>query len=188
LAFVGALAVATIAALTAQWRLRVQLRSEEQRHLEDLSFQRGETDRAELRMILDALAAPLQRLRSESGGLVLSWLMFADLEGEAKDRADAMLAERVDAFARDIREARGHEQRVRLRLGHEGDDLAEAAADAIDRSSQLEAALMSERVALDRPDEALVLEVKDQLKAAADRFLKEALGFTGAVLHFNASG
>ncbi len=69
LAFVGAIVVAALAALTAQWRLRVQLRSEEKRHREDLPFQRGETDRAELRMILDALATlGLQGRHRESDG------------------------------------------------------------------------------------------------------------------------
>jgi hypothetical protein len=113
--------------------------------------------------------------------------MFSDLEGE-KARADAMLAERADAFGRDIREARIDEQRIRLRLGREGQGLAEAAAATLDKASQLEAGLTYERVAANRPDEALIVEIKDELTADADRFLENALALTRAVLHSDPSG
>jgi hypothetical protein len=64
LTFTGAITVAVIAAGTAQWRLRSQLSAEMERELEKQSFDRGETDRAELRSILDALAEALGRLQT----------------------------------------------------------------------------------------------------------------------------
>jgi hypothetical protein len=57
--FFGGIIVAIITAVTTQRRLRAQLASEERRHRDQPDFDRAETDRVELRAILESLAERL---------------------------------------------------------------------------------------------------------------------------------
>jgi hypothetical protein len=85
LTFAGAITVSVVAAGTAQWRLRSQLSAELEREREKQSFDRGETDRAELRSILDALAEALGRLESA----VYAFTARLDVDEQAPHEAQA---------------------------------------------------------------------------------------------------
>jgi hypothetical protein len=181
LAFVGALLVATIAAVTAQARLRAQLYAEDKRHRDQLSFQRAETDRAELRQILDALAEHMHGIRDAARGVVSMGEEVLEEEGTEEqdywqkrlDEYAKQLANEGDAAARQI-------QRLRLRLGSEGSSLILSAEVARGYAQSVQWALTLRSVP---PDLQAAKDARDKLNSQADRFFAAALKLTSASLH-----
>jgi hypothetical protein len=192
-AFGGALLVAIIAAVTAQKRLRLQLsaeanrltkqlEAEDQRHREQLSFERGETDRAELRSILDALAKHLFQLREAVSGLIATVQnMLEDDEGDGidADYRKERLESRRERIGSEDDEIVRQIQRLSLRLGNEGDVLAR-------KATMMRLHANSVRWATKQPSTeelAKAVSAREQLNKLGPEFISEALKFTSARLH-----
>jgi hypothetical protein len=196
LTIIGAILVAVIAAGTAQWRLRTQLAAERTRlekqleaegqtHRNQLSFERGETDRRELRSILDNLTQHLYALQDATSDVVALAASVAERWDDRPD-ADSWRKRSEPIFQRMSNEGdqvSRQQQRVRLRLGESGVQLAELAhrarIEAIDVRLQLTGS--------SPPWTAEKFEAVDkgriQLNERFARFQIEALRFTRAELH-----
>ncbi len=159
-------------------RLAAAFEAEDRRHREQLAFERGETDRAELRTILDALAEHLHAVVDviqRAAVLADQWRDDGDPTGFRHARLDE-LGERIasshDALTRDI-------ERVRLRLGSGAERLLLFAQMVRQEGSLLRwTGPEFDRAALARL--ATRLTAVEELLAA---FRKEALRFTRAELH-----
>lgn len=114
----------------ARGRLAATLAAESRRLQERLSFERGETDRAELRQILDNVAKQLLALDEAVGSVnaVVAGIVDEDPEDPvARSYREERLNE-LSARIRDASNAAGDEiERVRLRLGPDGDRLVQRA-------------------------------------------------------------
>ncbi len=188
LAFVGAILVALIAAVTAQARLRAQLYAEDKRHRDALSFRRGETDRAELRTILDAIGEHLN-LMLDAVGEVISTAEVLAMEEDDPEHEEYW-TERLDERSYRLREetddVANHTQRLRLRLGPEGQPLVQSA----DHARMYAAAIrhnLSSLTPAQRRDLDDARETRDRARSQADRYFDEALKLTKAQLHVEAA-
>lgn len=190
LAFVGALTVAVIAAYTANRRQeraleaereRLDARLRHERSLADvqLSFQRGETDRAELRSILDALAEHLFRVRDEADAAVL----IVDFALSSEDPDDeywrVRLKERHGRLRSENEGVVSQMQRLSLRLGPEGAPLMDLVTRMRTHGQSMESASwdLSGKGLKDMRSE------RERLNRLGNQFTAEALKFTHARLH-----
>lgn len=186
LAFVGAILVALIAAVTAQARLRAQLYAEDKRHRDELKFQRGETDRAELRTILDAIGEHLNLMLDAVGEVIstASVLDMAEDDPEHEEYWTDWLDERTEELRRETDEVANHAQRLRLRLGPEGDSLVASAEYA-----RMYAAAIRHNLSCTTPpprDVDKAREMRDTSRKQAERYFDDALELTKAQLHVEA--
>lgn len=196
LTFIGALTVALIAATTAQLRLRTQLAAEEarlvkqleaedKRHLDQLAFQRGETDREELRRILDDLAQHVFALQEASSDAVAAAQTAAANWDEENANLDywrarfESISERIDT---EVDKASRQIERVRLRLGDSGMRLVELAHLIRMRASSVGYAFIRDPPWTPKK----LAEAEDSRKRLNElcaTFSAEALKFTRAELH-----
>lgn len=166
------------------------LKSEEKRHDDQLAFQRGETDRAELRRIIDTLATQLFMADEALNDL---WAVGGTMRIFGAD--PDLQAKLGDALAR-IRvayESSGATlERLDLRLGLEGDTLVTLAG-AMRRSAEDARMVVEDK----RGTRDVVDRVRvyvdgdgDKLSSMVQRrlaFTSEARKFTGAHLHRDSS-
>ncbi len=186
LAFSGALIVALLAAVTAQARLRAQLYAEDKRHRDRLSFERGETDRRELRGILDALAAHMFGIREAPIEAITTARAYVDPANA--NRADReFLRERLERRLKRLDvESDGvadQTQRLRLRLGAEAQALIRAADLA-----RLNAVGIGHHLSPwgQEPDVDDAAASREKVVEYTDRFFDDALALTIAQLHVEA--
>jgi hypothetical protein len=179
LAFIGAIIVASIAAVTAQWRLRAHLGSEERRHREQLEFDRAETDRAELRRILDDLAKQLLIVENAAtaGRAKLAIAADADLASDDPGHYPTW-DDQIDRFADELV---GQIQRLSLRLGPEGSDLVRLATKVRTDAVRIWIALLDEGTP---PGKRLenVTRSRERIVGANNEFVKQAVVYTQAQL------
>jgi uncharacterized membrane-anchored protein YhcB (DUF1043 family) len=158
---IGVVSVALIAAITANSRLAKQLRAELERHREQFAFDRGETDREEVRALIDALAEQLSLIAEAVKDANLTAHVLADDSYEedgpvphlALAEARQQLDQRTEGMIRRL-------QALRLRLGDESKDLVNLASKA-----------RNEAVAVS--GELLVFDPHDPGLARFDRWVKE---------------
>ena len=103
--------------------------AERERHRDELSFQRGETDLAELRKILDALAEHVFAIKEGVDDVVRAaqW-REEERAAELKDLWENRHEEGTLRLATELDQAAQQIQRARLRLGSSADPVARAAA------------------------------------------------------------
>ena len=200
LAFAAAIFVAL---LTAYWtqrrlsqelgaakaRLALQLSSEDERHRDDLAFQRGETDRGEVRSILDSLAAHLFEMEDAAREARAAALFLVE-DDDVADLADWQ-RERLRDWQRERLESRRDRldseaeavvrdmQRLNLRLGKDGELLVRTA-------TLMRVHATSVHMHTFRPNPESLEQVRadvDELHKLATRFTEHALPFTKAELH-----
>jgi hypothetical protein len=179
---VGALSVAVIAAVTAQARLNRRLDAELQRHREQLAFNRGETDRAEVRELIDGLAEQLGLLSEAADDARTAVHVLADDWNED----DGPIAHKS---LQDAREALEHQvagmvlrlQKLRLRLGDESKDLVELASRARGEAMTLVAELMifDPRRGTDLPR---IDRERNRVRKLVGEFMESARRYTQAQL------
>ena len=154
--------------------------AETKRLRDQLAFQRWETDRQELRSILDALAADLAALPDVLLAIE-AWLIFQhastnehDSEGAARaanERAQAMR----ELVAKQNSAVRGIE-RARLRLDDDGADLLALARTMVDHCRKAV-------VPWTTVSEANLERVSSELWKQYDAFVKATLAFTAAKVY-----
>lgn len=179
--FFGGIIVAVITAVTAQRRLQAQLASEERRHRDQLRFERGEADRAELRSIIDALAERLFGLADAARS------MASDMKVESQfwreEKRDEAEKRRVEANDR-IRVARDriteHIERLRLRLGDEGAELVKFATDA--RAQAVLMWVAPRKLPVDAEELTKLTGRSERIRTAYRAFIAEAFRYTRAEL------
>jgi hypothetical protein len=172
----GAIIVAIIAAVTAEKRLKAQLASEERRHRNQMEFDRGETDRAELRRIVDGLAKQLLIVQDVAGSAraviststMLRSIDNPDLLASEKARWKATrdrLRDATDALS-------GYIQQLNLRLGPEAETLVELASATGDATDVIWINLAREPPTVDG--------AKDEIGKAYDKITKANREFVQA--------
>ena len=181
LAFSGAIIVALIAAATAQWRLTAQLRAEDQRQQDRLSFERGETDRSELRRILDTLAEHVLGLHEGVGQLnAAAANLVEDDDPDLRDYRKDRLQEIAGEIREHSRAAGDQIERLGLRLGPEGARLVQYATFLRLRSSTVGDFVL--QGVTDESVERIAVE-REEIRGLREKFMAEALKFTEARLH-----
>ena len=177
----GATIVAIIAAVTAQKRLNARLASEERRHRDQFDFQRGETDRAELRSILDGLAEQLLRIEDAAGEALAAAQAYSALwrdDISAEGRRDLRAIK--DRLSNETYNLAGHRQRLNLRLGDEAMGLDLAASESKDSAALWMPLTRDPPFAEDVLDG--MQERKRAISEANRRFMTRALKYTHAWL------
>ena len=178
--------LALLALIWQAWSFRKGLRAEQERHRDQLAFQRGEADRTDLRGILDALAEHMYGIRGE----VLRLIVTAKTdEAESKTIAEdkeyevwvrQRLKHRAERLQREIDEVDDQMRRLTLRLGEghpllRGADLASMRAQSVVFCSTLEPF-----------DLEKVKTEADKVVEYCNRFVKDVLPLTKAQLHIEA--
>jgi len=166
-------------------RLDATLEAEDKRHRDQLSFDRGQTDRAEMRRILDALAehlflmieevaATIPRVEYRSGDDDVDEDLAAIWRRELREGEVRLQAE-LDEIARQV-------QRADLRLGSEGQPIRELAL-RMRQQGQMVGVLLSGFGGVKADDLAGARVAQARLGPLVGEFLTEALKFTAAQLH-----
>jgi len=179
---VGALSVGAIAAVTAQVRLNRRLDSELLRHREQLAFSRGETDRAEIRGLIDGLAEQLGLLSEAADDARTTVHVLADDWSED----DGPIAHKSLQEAREALEARVEGmvlrlQKLRLRLGDDSKNMINLASGARSEAITLMAELriFDPRTTDDIPR---IDRERDRIRKHVGQFMESARRYTEAQL------
>ena len=175
----------TIAA--EQARLRATLAAERERLETRVSFERGETDRAELRGILDQLAAHLSALWILSSRLdrMVASIVERGVDDEGKDEFEALQPRLISEVADNLSTARtaamNNIDQLRLRLGDESKGVLRAAT-----VIWFAAGWVREKAINSEPSPAILAQIKehrDLMEAKRETFNARAFEFTQARLH-----
>jgi hypothetical protein len=168
-------------------RLGATLKAEREQLETQLSFQRGETDRAELRGLLDQLAAHLLALDELSALLkdmvetVLARSADEDEDDEFKELQAGHFSEIGDKLSAASRASGNIIEQLRLRLGGEGTDLMGAAAVV-----RLSAIGVRRRAVDNEPTREILRLIRDDrrlIETRRPKFTAQAFTFTQARLH-----
>jgi hypothetical protein len=167
--------------------LRATLAAERERLETRVSFERGETDRAELRAILDQLAAHLSALwilSSRLDGMVAS-IVKRGVDDEDKDGFEALQRRLISKVADDLSTARtaatNSIDQLRLRLGDESQGVLRAATAVC-----FAAGAVREKASNREPSRAILAQIKkhrDEMEDYRTTFNTRAFEFTQAHLH-----
>lgn len=163
LTLAGALAVAIIAAETADTRQRRQIEAERERHLATLVHDRELADLADLRSLLDQAAVVLHRAHTAAFGLA---------DAYERDRT-AVDPDRQTMLTTELRALDALEPRLEVRLGHSS-RIARAFADATAAAIEVAQAVRSD------PDPATATAAVDKLGVAMDSFTLATVELAGA--------
>jgi hypothetical protein len=159
------------------------IRAERERHRDELSFQERETDLAELRRILDALAEHVFAIKEGVDAVIRAaeWRRAEDRPElhEMWERRQRESAQRLETA---LEKAAQEIQRVTLRLGSEVDPLVRAAVLVRHTGTGVHLRLFGVTSPEAASIEAAERE-RDTLKPLVDRFATEARKFTAARLH-----
>jgi len=167
-------------------RLALTLKDERERLQERQSFERGETDRMELRSILDALADNLGE--TYRGALTIVTIMIK-VDPRADHEHDGEFGEAVREAAKSIQRANEEVyeklERLKLRLGSSGDALVESASQANAAATTLQYAALT-YPAMHSTSSDRISNAMAQFRLSRQAFLAEALKITKAQLHESA--
>lgn len=153
---------------------------------DQLAFERGQTDRAELRILIDRLADCLLKLRDAVALATTHAAMSIDNAFSTEDRRESQtsLFESLPRIQQAVVATSDQVERLRLRLGADGANLVALATSAAEVGSRLRD--IPSR--LDRDEVEYMAAAHTKIGEIREHFMTEALRFTAAELDSPESG